>query len=389
MRRTIVIFMLIVAPAVVAAQSSLLPLATDSNGTGLYANLDYVWNYNLYELSRWGLGLNYKIVHSRTAETMLAGYAGYGVKDRQWKGGLGVTHRWNGNVLYFNAKRDYSAAASRRMNAVSLLDINDLSVFMASRMSDNRSLVAGYLRGWGYNSVSIDAHLFFGGRLFGGSGLRYLCDGDSISPENGLEATLSYRYHNSLKTLLIVGKIWPTDKAILKLLTEYQKTLGFKHTYLSCFLQGGITPPNTPYIRMFDLGGTYGAPLCFRNALLTVRPNEYTANVFAFISLRFGLNKPLFRFYNKVFAIGSNPKPFVGMNGAWGWLWGQDEYGVLNYETLWLEALYNGYLEALVGVDGLLRWGGVDYGLSFAAGRPLSSDGQLRTSVLVNAVISL
>ena len=149
---------------------------------------------------------------------------------------------------------------------------------------------------------------------------------------------------------------------------EDNNTVHLQPFVLHYHTQAGITPPNTPYIYMFNLGGTFGSPLFFRNSLLTARPCEYTANAFALASLRFGLEEPLYSVWNSLFVIGSNPRPFVGLTGACGMMWGQSSDGTLHYESLDLQAPNHGVAEAVVGVDGLVRWGMVDYGCAVACG---------------------
>ena len=164
----------------------------------------------------------------------------------------------------------------------------------------------------------------------------------------------------------LLGRTWPAHKPIAQLLAEYDITLHNSLFETRCYLQAGITPPNTPYIYMFDLGGTSGSFLYFRNSLLTVLPCEYSANSFVMASLRIKADQPLFSTWNSLFVVGSNPKPFVGVNAAWGHIWGQDADGRIHYENLDLRSPSDGFAELVVGVDGLLRWGVVDNGIAFA-----------------------
>ncbi len=68
-----------------------IPLYTSQNGASLQFNLDRLWSYNLYEHSRWGGGLKWTLAPRRVDGPLISfdGYVGYGVLDRQWKGGLG------------------------------------------------------------------------------------------------------------------------------------------------------------------------------------------------------------------------------------------------------------------------------------------------------------
>ena len=58
--------------------------------------------------------------------------------------------------------------------------------------------------------------------------------------------------------------------------------------------------------------------------------------------------------------------PFVGLNIAWGLLRGMDTDGMLLHDDLTLQAPHLGIVEPVLGVNGLLRWGAVDWGLSVA-----------------------
>ena len=141
--------------------------------------------------------------------------------------------------------------------------------------------------------------------------------GDTIEPETLLEARLVAQSPWGLTAQLQAGVNNPGRRAVTRLLVQYDRQWELNPFELQLFLQGGATGRATPYVRMFDLGGTFGAPFCFRQSLLTARPNEFTANVFAFLSLRFGFGRPLFEGWSRLFQIGTSPRPFIGMNAAW------------------------------------------------------------------------
>ncbi|MCR5038671.1 MAG: hypothetical protein K6A94_04980 [Bacteroidales bacterium] len=370
------------------AQRLHLPFSGSNDGSNLSFNLDRLWAYNLYEHSRWGVGFDYNHPFSNSNSIELSGYVGYGVQDRQFKGGLGVVYETKRNAYYLKASRDYSAAANRRMEATQLQDISNLSGFMSSRMSDNISVILGYQRKWGSTSLIADANLFYGGRLFDGSGLLYRCNGDVITPENGLELKILFSYKKNLKTKVVVGHTWPSGKPIASLLMQYSRSLSSEHFRTDFFVQGGITPRDVPYIRMFDLGGTFGAPVWFRNVLQTIQPYEYTANAFVLLSLRSGFKEPIFDIYSNLLVLGSRPRPFVGLSAAWGHLWGQDATGFLYYEGLNLIAPSEGLLEATAGIDGLVRWGAVDYGVATSVGL-IPRRSTTRWAILLTAEFSL
>lgn len=364
-----------------------IPLYRNGGGGGLFLDPDYIWRYNLYEHSRWGLGLAYS-ADSEQSWHVVAN-AGYGLHDKQLKWGLGasiqVDARHDG-MLYLMATREYAAAGNRHMQWASLNDIGGLSSFMSLRMSDQLSAIAGY-RWYGrdHSFYAVDLRIFRGGRLFDNDGLLYRKDGDVIEPENGLELRFDYT-HGGFAADAVVGRTWPAQKTIAQLLVEYNTAFDLSPFTFHIYAQAGVTPPNTPYIYMFDLGGTLGAPLWFRNSLLTVGPCEYTANAFTLGSLRLALAEPLFQAWNSVLVIGTYPRPFVGLTGAWGMMWGQADDGTMTYEGLDLQAPSRAVAEATVGINGLLRWGYVDYGAALAVS--LLPD-RTRTAILLTAELKL
>jgi len=351
-------------------------------------DIDYLWRYNLYEHSRWGLGLAYNADMQQTWR--LVANAGYGIRDRQFKWGLGgslLVDKGHSGRVYLMSTREYAVAGNRNMHRGSIVDPGGLSSFMSLRMSDQISFLAGYR--WRSRSTAYctDVRLFYGGRLFDNNGLLYRKDGDNIVSENGAELRFNVQTSHFAGDV-IVGHTWPAEKPVVQLLAEYDRTFRIALFDLRVFAQSGITTPNTPYIYMFDLGGCLGSPLYFRNSLLTVKQCEYTANAFILGLLRFGFEKPVFSMWNQLLVLGSNPRPFVGLSAAWGYLWGQDATGFLYYEGLNLTAPSNGLLEATVGIDGLLRWGSVDYGIATSVGL-LPRTSTTRWAILLTAELSL
>lgn len=362
----------------------------------LYFDLDKLWNYNLYEHSRWGTGFKY----TPRQGIDITGCVGYGVRDQQWKGGLGFAAKlpWSRRqgVVYLNVGRDYFAAASRQMNAVNLTDVSGLSALMSRRMSDRRYVSAGYRWKTAAMSYIVDGVVFQGGRLFADRRLLYKIDGDEVRPENGGEVRLSASHRCGLSAKLTGSYLASPDRMTLQLLTQYDKSHTLGVFNLHTFAQAGITLPNAPYIYMFDLGGTYGAPLHFRNALLTAEPNEFTASYFAFTSVRLMLRKPLYNVYSRLFAVGSNPRPLVGFNAAWGDLWSHDTdggtyppAGFVCQDGVTIQSPSHGVLEALVGIDGLIKWGVVDYGATLVYRVPLSESDVSRWLLLLSASINI
>ena len=366
-----------------------ITLHREADGGGLAVDPDYIWRYNLYEHSRWGLGLAYN--SDWNSSWRVVANAGYGLRDQQLKWGVGASFLLDSihdGRLYFMATREYATAGNRSFRYPTITDIGGLASFMSLRMSDQHSVLVGYKWRTKIVDYRTDVRLFRGGRLFDGYGPLYRKDGDSIAPENGLELSFNF-ISKYFRGNLVMGHTWPAQKPIVQLVGEYDRTFRIGLFDFRCYSQVGATPPNTPYIYMFDLGGSYGSPLFFRETLLTARPVEYTANCFVFGSLRFSLRKPLYNVYSHLFAVGSNPRPFAGLNAVWGDMWRGCVMtmadGSLVYEGLFLQPPDRGVMELFVGIDGLVRWGVADYGVAFALRPWPLEDGKPRCVLLFTA----
>ena len=154
------------------------------------------------------------------------------------------------------------------------------------------------------------------------------------------------------------------------------------------------------YSRKFDLGGSLGCPLGLRRTLMTVAPCEFTADAFGLVIVRLQTAKPVLDLYSRAYSIGTRPTPFVQTAVLLGALWGQDANGISvcplsPYDRMALQAPHYGLAEAGVGVNGILRWGWVDFGVSAAyrltpASAPYHRIDPLgNLSVNVTAVLSL
>ena len=354
------------------AMGQYITLWHNNKGSSLQFDVDRLWSYNLYEHSRWGGGLKWTLAPRRVdgSQVSFDGYVGYGLQDRQWKGGIGneimFGRSTHGLTQYITVWRDYQAVGSRQLSSGRYDDPASLSAFMNRHMSDQAGMVWGYrwrVRG---TEHSIEGRMTVGGRLFNNDRLLYRLLGDTLVEEDAFLLRWLMKLPQGITTQIEAGGTLPQSGLVARLLAQYDHSFDIGAFELQTFLQAGATPPRTAYPYMFDLGGTFGAPLYFRNSLLTARPNEFTANTFAFLSLHLGTREPLWNWWSGFASIGTRPKPFVAFNAAWGWLWGQDSDGRLAWESLDLQAPHLGIGEAMVGVDGLVRWGAVDWGLAVA-----------------------
>ena len=362
-------------------------------GAKLDFDADRLWNYNGYEHSRWGGGLWLDCAPRHTDGDRLGFelWAGYGLRDHVVKGGLGFEVKFGqsqcGLTQYIYVGRDYVAAASRQMGAQSLLDWGGLSSMLNRRMSDRVMMVWGYRWQTGHTSMAVDATAFAGGRLFDATRLLYRTAGDTIVEEDGAEINWSLRTPAGLAVRTTLAATWPERALTARLLVQYNHIFRFKLLELGLYLQGGITPPKTPYIYMYDLGGTAGVPFLFDRTMLSVGVNEYTANAFGLTDVRLTLRQPLYSLWNGTTRLGSKPRPFVATRAMWGHLWGQDAEGRLAHEGFALQAPHRGVVEAMVGADALLLWGVTKWGVAVAW--RLWPEAQARPAVLFTADLSL
>ena len=363
MKRTLLILFFLTAA--LGACGQYLHLAGDTARTALYLDAGRIWNYNLYEHSRWGGGLLLS-THPKQfifKQIDAEGYLGYGTFDEQWKYGVSLAehlHCSNNSVFYQRAQKDYFAAANRHIDkpwsGTSLL-----SGFMSRRMVEMHCVTLGYrmdLNLWRWA-----AEITFGkrGHLFDEYTLLYSRQTPIDFEQFGC-LRLLLRHNNGFAAQYELF----SDLKTMRLLAEYRRSIPLSFLTLDFYAQGGITPKNNAYIDLFDLGGTWDAPVYIGSNFPTVSPNEFTSNTFGLLSMRLCTAKPLYNVYSTLFNVGSNPRPFVGLTALWGSMWGQNADGTKIIETFVLQAPYKGLLEPVVGVDGIVRWGAADLGVALA-----------------------
>lgn len=344
-------------------------------------DMDRLWNYNLYERSRWGAGLRLSIHDSVDID----GWVAYGVRDRQWKGGGGVSwkvpfsHRVG--TLFLNVGRDYFPAASRRMKLSNITDISGLSGFMAQLMGDRTGVSAGYLFATRRATYIVEGSAFECYLLYDwGQRPLYLVDGDEPMRRDGYEVSVAMHRKSGFSAVLLLA-----NNFTRRLLAQYDHRFGLGPLDLYTFAQAGICNNYARLYYRFDLGGTYGSPLWFRNSMLTLRPYEYVAHRFVFGSLRLQTHDPLFKLWSRTFAVGTNPRPIVGVNAVAGGKYYDDmEPGMPAPADRTMEAV-----EVMAGVDGLIRWGIADYGVAFAFRPWPLEDGAMRTVLLFTAGLAM
>lgn len=381
-KSTLLTTLLIMLPLSAIGQYTRINSAQSRNA--LYFNVDRLWSYNLYEKSRWGLGLRYDInfdPQSSLKTLSLDGYVGYGYADQRVKWGLQAdllgSHKRKPHA-YLGFFHDLTQDASRDLDGYDLTSFTSSYAFMIRRFSETDRLYAG--AGFSPNgklTLGAEVRLARERRLFDQYSLYYPVDADerALFPlHRYLEGRFTASHTNGLSAELLVGT---ADADIFGVHADYPlyaRLLGqYRHTFkvaklfsLKTFAQAGVTSADLPYSRHFDIGGIWSSPLALERALSVAMPNEFTANAFALATLKFGFSEPLFKFYLNAISIGMAPRPFVMVGGEWGQLWEQDDEGLRWHDEIEVMAPSRGIAEVGAGIDGLIRWGAVDWGFAVA-----------------------
>ncbi len=392
---------LLLLPAMnVVAQSIRLTQYDAPNA--LYLDMDRLYNFNMYERSRFELGLIWVSPNETAAlrrgdsptvrrpflgQWTLTPYVAYGTGDHEWKYGLGTMLRLpgpHGVRLVLWAYNDLERAASRRLNSYRMLmpSMNDgivTSRFVGVKGGSFDACVR--LRyGW---DVQLGALQTWEDYRFDFAGMFYLKEQPARQAETKAFTELRSRieWQKVLTFSLRAGRVQFEDgkKKIdnyqgtgakaqvssLKAQSYYWQALAqydadIDKTGLHIFGQVGFASKEAPYSRMFDLSGTAYAMYFFKNSFITVRPNTFTANLFAHICLNYTAPLPLWELS------WSAPHPFLQVSAMWGHLLGQDGLGQRMWDGLTLQAPNKGLLEPATGFDGLVHWGLLDMGFGVA-----------------------
>lgn len=376
-RRSIIAVLFLLLP--ILARGQYVRLWNDSSRR-LELNTDRLWSYNLYEHSRWGGGLRWQQQLGPRRRLGAEGYAGYGMHDRKMKWGLLSNFEFRNtdsegsrsgirNLEFgIRLRYDLQPAASRSTATQSLWQPEDYTALMNRRMSHVEQVALGFGVRNQTTGFRTELCVSFEQKLFDGDGPLYPASYYGQPLVRHTELLLDYA-SGGFATSLTLGSREAVETCLptsyLRLIAAYSHRLGLGPLEARLFLQGGISGAlgdRVPYTRMFDLGGTFGAPLYFTSTLLTAAPCEFTANLFGLAAVRLITAKPLYNLWDNTVRIGSAPRPFVAATLCWGTLWGSHADGTLCHEGLGLQAPASGIAEPSAGVESLLRWGVVDIG---------------------------
>lgn len=372
MKKKTLILLYAVCCLLPVAQGQLVSLSR-SGGGPLWVDLDRLYNYNQYEKSRWGLGLRYgyhlnelKAGDPWYERLSVGAYFGYGYADQRFKWGADAyywTDLKHQGKVYLSFFHDLTPEASRQLSAYSLSSFTATGSFMNRLFSDTRRLTAGFSsRTRGHERFGLEVRLSDERKLYGGNTIYYPQNQDewnTLGHTRFAEALLLFEHDCGIMGEVTfghhTGEWWQDSGFFVRALVQYDQVFPIGNPFdLQVYAQAGFSD-HAPLSRCFNLGGTWGSPLLFHRSLLTARLDEFIANVFALTCLRFGFSQPLFVLQNNLLVIGTAPRPFVLLDAAWG--------KMRNFNNA---APDRGIAEVGAGIDGLVRWGAVDWGIVVA-----------------------
>lgn len=398
MRKRLYVFLLCTAMACIGgvAEGQNVRLTKAGSRWNVGLDLNYLYNYNIYEHNRWGAGLyaiaplKYDKRYGSLFQNMFvaSAYAGYGTRDKAMKWGASaglLFNRWQLRSLTVCYQHDLLRVGAHSFDDYKILNTSNNSTYFSSHYCGvDRVASIVQLDPRGPLKLMVEYNHSRERYLFDGSGLLFPADGD--------DAPL-YDYYNEVGMDIELGEHWKfgllanlrredPDRNLynifpgihyVRFLTQYSNPIALndKGAKLSIFAQGGIVFDDVPLSRRFDLGGTGGSRYYFNNTFLTVRPNTFMADAFALANIRYTAGFALWK--NEV----SNPHPFIQLGAMWGGLYGKDVTGGTKTVTIAhtqqgnpvriaISCPYDGLLEPGLGIDKLLHWGVLDMGVAAA-----------------------
>ena len=345
-------FLLLLALAACLAAGAQRPrICTSNNELDITLDPARIWDYNRHEGHRWGLGLGVEFPFLRDIELPVAeqrrmsldGYVAYGVRDKAWKWGAEFALLWPHGIVdrvYFNYKSDLERAGSRALRNYDPWEVWDNPGFFSQYFVPVHRATVGLAASTRHQRLDFSLRY--------GQETDFLSDpvgipSDSVSTLHLGEVRLTWTLRQHFTADLILGRDftqWESDY-YLRLLTQYsQRFEEHKWGQFGLFAQAGYATLGAPQQRWFDLGGTFDAPLFFRNTFHTVLPGEYYDNAFALAFLSY--HTPAF-YHTRI----SNPRLFA-QAGA-------------------MAGLHEGpAAELSLGLDRVIRWGILDLGVAGA-----------------------
>lgn len=369
--------------------------------TDISADLSQLFNYNLYEGQRWGLGLqittplgyNPQRARDKQNALLLTGYGAYGLLDHGIKFGgsmalLMPNSRKRSMGIAFS--HDINRTGSRQLGSYNMLATYNNSNYVSSRYVGVNRLSIGFNQ-YVVDDFDISAHLRFSREDYRFNESGYVVPSKyygmpHMPYQHYMEEHLLVKYRKNL-TMLFQGGYVKSDASMdsrlfARLLAQYSEVKTMKNKradHLYIFSQLGYATPNTPFSRLYDLSGTAGYNYFFRNSFMTVSPTAFVAHQFAFLCLHYLWGRPLWK------TTFSNPQPFAQVCAMWGSLSRRNNGSQLIYSLrreapllpsttqqiandniIALNAPDYGVLEPSIGIERIIRWGYLDLGVACA-----------------------
>ncbi len=345
-------------------------------------DLNKLYNYNLYEHSRWGLGLETNDKLSRWIS--VGGYFGYGVEDNGWKyGGMLNFYfdRYKNRNLGFVYSQDLEAAANTSFNKYQLISFNNNINYTFSRFQSVRKAEAFYstplMR---YTTAKLSLSYSRESYLYTNDGLLYPRR-DGVAPgitSDFAEASLSLEWKykqerirttdfefqvnrsSSLPTIRLLYtrglSLLDADKEFNRLQLEYTQHITTRNfNQFSIYASAGHVSKNAPYSRMFNVVGTANFIYYFNNAFLTLHPYSFTATDYANLCLRYDWNKALWT--TKM----SKPQLSFQLNSIIG-----TSRGISTVDGINIQAPEKGIMEGAIIINDLINIGMTKWGIGAA-----------------------
>ncbi len=394
-----ILALLFLAPAACFAQY--LRINHLDSRTDFSFDLNHLYNYNNYERNRWGGGLflqtplrydkryGYDFQNSLRATA----YLGWGTGDKAWKYGGDLSllfPHYDFRRITFGYRHDVEQIGGHSFYSYNIFNTIENSSYFSSRYSAvDRLWLAAELDFRGPGVVVATLRHSSESLLFNAQGLLFpkIDAADSRPRSDYDEAIVQLLWGDHWTIDLQAGTVLHhfdgSREPFARLVAQYSNTLKLNNNWgnVRLYAQCGTTlGHDTPISRRFSLGGTGGSYYYFSNTLLTLRPNAAMADSYAHLTAVYTVGRPLWS--NAL----SHPTPFLQLNVLWGALRsynGLSETGLYilhnghaintelqdpdpTVETLMLFAPYYGVFEPALGIDQLVRWGIIDFGVSVA-----------------------
>src|SRR5574344_385683 len=348
------------------------------SSVNLGTDLNYVFNYNLYEKCRWGW--QFYLLTPFSADKSLPSnaqrqfyadvYGAYGVGDCAFKYGGQMMLRLPQHGVRWQAayRHDIERTGNLHLHGYNLFSTTENSSYFTSRYSMVDRVSGALAVALGHRSdlttevrYSREQYLFDNYQLL----FPNIASSPALPlPRNFMELHLNATLHRTCTLDLLSGYTNDTlNRSPYFARFVFQYTDNHKSQKEDCFrwwLQGGFATASTPFSRMFDLSGTAFGYYFFNNTFLTVRPNTFGANLYAHACFSYS-TPPLWK------SRLSNPCVFLQINAMAGALCANDNLAATaTVDGISLQAPTQGVVEPLVGINRLLRWGVLDMGVAAA-----------------------